>query len=71
MEDRPEGLQKVAATDDAQQLPPGTTTGMAIGTEIAPAHPAALGTVGVGAERGGGIHLATAPPCGHEAGWGS
>ena len=46
MEDRPEGLQKVAATDDAQQLPPGTTTGMAIGTEIAPAHPAAIGTVG-------------------------
>jgi hypothetical protein len=44
---------------------------MAIGTEIAPAHPAALGTVGVGAQMRGGIHLATAPPCGHDAGWGS
>ena len=71
MEDRTEGLQKVAATDAAQQLPPGTTTGMAIGTEIAPAHPAAIGTVGVGAEMRGGVHLATAPPCGHDAGWGS
>jgi hypothetical protein len=71
VEDRPEGLQKVAATDDAQQLPPGTPTGIAISTEIAPVHPAAIGTVGVGAEMRGGVHLATAPPCGHDAGWGS
>src|SRR4029453_10826681 len=34
MEDRAEGLQKVPATDDAQQLSPGTATGMAIGAEI-------------------------------------
>ena len=69
MKDRPEGLQKIAATDDAQQLPPGTATGMAIGAEIAPAHPAAIGTVRVGAEMRGGVHLAAAPPCGHDAGW--
>src|SRR5262249_16577507 len=65
------GLQKIAATGDAQQLPPGTATRMPIGAEIPPAHPAAIGTVGVGAEMRGGIHVATAPPCGHDTGWGS
>src|SRR6266699_3167010 len=54
MEDRPEGLQKVAATDDAQQLSPGATTGMAIGPEIAPADPAPICTVWIGAEMRGG-----------------
>src|SRR5262249_2575769 len=49
-EEGPEGLQKVAATDDAQQLPPGTAIGMAIGAQIAPAPPAAIGTGRVGAE---------------------
>ena len=39
MKERPEGLEKIAATGDAQQLPPGTAIGMAIGAEIAPAHP--------------------------------
>src|SRR5215470_15329547 len=47
MKDRPKALQEVAATGDAEQLPPGTTTGMAIGPEIAPADPAAIGTVWV------------------------
>jgi hypothetical protein len=42
---------------------------MAIGAEIPPADPAAIGTVRGGAEMRGGIHLATAPPCGHDAGW--
>src|SRR5215467_9611843 len=67
MEDRAEGLQKVAATDDAQQLPPGTPIGMAIGAEIAPAHPAPIGTVRVRAKVCRGIHLAAAPPRGHHA----
>jgi len=71
MEDGPEGLQKVAVTDDAQQLPPGTTTGMAIGTEIAPAHPAPRGTVGIGAEMVRGVDL-TAASARHDKarGWG-
>src|SRR5215475_11866259 len=40
MKDRPKTLQEVAATGDAEQLPPGTAIGMAIGAEIAPSHPA-------------------------------
>ena len=34
MKERPEGLEKIAATGDALQLPPGTAIGMAIGAEI-------------------------------------
>jgi hypothetical protein len=60
MKDRAEGLEKVAAADHAQQLSPGTATGMAVGAEIAPAHPAPIGAVRVGAEMRGGIHLAAA-----------
>src|SRR5215510_10901469 len=56
MEERAEGFQKIAATRDAQQLPPGTAIGMAIGAEIARAHPAAIGTTGVGTKVHGGIH---------------
>jgi hypothetical protein len=69
MKDRAKGLEKIAATGDAQQLPPGPATGMAIGTEIAPAHPAPIGTVWVGAEMHGGVDLAAAPPCQDDAGW--
>jgi len=50
MEDGAEGLQKIAPTNHTQQLSPGTAAGMAIGAEIAPAHPAAIGTGRVGAE---------------------
>jgi hypothetical protein len=60
MQDGTEGLEKRATTHDTQQLPPGTTTGMAIGTEIAPAHPATIGTVWVWAEMVPGVHLALA-----------
>ena len=71
MKNRAEGLEKRAATGDTQQLPPGTTIGMAIGAEIAPADPAAIGTVWVRAEMGGGVDLASSPPRGHDArGWG-
>jgi hypothetical protein len=69
MEERAEGLQKVAATGDAQQLPPGTATGMAIGADIAPSDPSPIGTVWVRAEMGGGVYLAAAPPRGYDA-WG-
>jgi hypothetical protein len=58
MQERAKGLQKIAATDDAQQLAPGTTIGMAIGAEIAPADPAAIGTIRVGADMVPGVHLA-------------
>jgi hypothetical protein len=39
---------------------------MAIGTEIAPAHPAPRGTGRVRAEMGGGVDLAAAPPRGYD-----
>src|SRR5215468_6774429 len=69
VKERAEGLEKIATTDHTQQLPPGTATGMAIGPEIAPADPAPIGTVWVRAEMRGGVHLAAAPPCGHNARW--
>jgi len=69
MQERAERLEKIATTDTTQQLSPGTTTGMAIGPDIAPADPAPIGTIWVGAEMPGGVHLAAAPPCGHDAGW--
>ena len=50
MKERAEGLEKIAATNHTQQLPPGTATRMAIGAEIATAGPAAIGTIRVGAE---------------------
>src|SRR5262245_46139008 len=50
MEEGAEGLEKIAATNDAQQLSPGTAIGMAIGAEIAPSDPAAIRTVWVGAK---------------------
>src|SRR6266481_7738348 len=68
MKDRAEGLQKIATTDHTQQLPPGTATGMAIGAEIAPADPAAIGTVRVRAEMRGEVDLAASPPRRHDAG---
>ena len=47
MEEGAEGLEKIAVTGDAQQLPSGAPIGMAVGAEIAPAHPAPIGTVRV------------------------
>src|SRR5262245_60219895 len=39
MKDRAESLEKVAATDDAEQLAPASPIGMAVGAEIAPSRP--------------------------------
>jgi hypothetical protein len=69
MKDGAEGLKKIAATGDAEQLPPGAPIGMAIGAEIAPAHPAAIGTVRVGAEMAGGVDL-TPTSARHDDAWG-
>jgi hypothetical protein len=69
VKDCAEGLEKIAPTGDAQQLPPGAPVGMAVSADIAPANLATIGTVWVGAEMREGIHLAEAPPCGHDAGW--
>ena len=69
MAERPERLEKGAAAGNAQQLPPGTATGVAIGAEIAPAHPAPIGTVRVGAAMRGGVDLTVAPSRGHDARW--
>ena len=69
MEEGAKGLEKIATTDHTEQLPPGTATGMAIGTEIAPAHPAPIGSVRVRAKVRRGVDLAAAPLRGHDA-WG-
>src|SRR5215471_16267304 len=69
VKDRAERLEKIVTTDHTQQLPPGTTIGMAIGTEIPPAHPASRGTVWIRAEMGGGVDLTSASPRGHDARW--
>jgi hypothetical protein len=50
-------------------LAPAPPTRMAIGAEIAPSHPTAIGTVRVGAEMARGVDLTPAPSRGHEAGW--
>ena len=49
MQERAEGLHEIALASGAVELTPGTTIGMTVGAEIAPAHPATLGTVRVGA----------------------
>src|SRR5262249_35590034 len=69
MEQRAVGLQKVPVTGGAVQLAPGATAGMPVGTEIAPAHPAPIGTGRMGAEVRRRVHLARAAARGYDAGW--
>src|SRR5262249_32981692 len=69
IEERAEGLQKVAATGDAQQLPPAAPIGMADSTEIAPACPAPVPAIRVRTEMDGGIDRAAAPSRRHKT-WG-
>src|SRR4029434_9240049 len=66
VEDGAESLQKVAVTDDAQQLTPAPPIGMAVGADIAPARPALVPAMWVRTEVGSRIDLAVAPPCGHD-----
>src|SRR5438128_11572212 len=63
------GLQHEVATGGAVQLPPGTATGMAIGTDIPAPHQAIIATVRIGAEVVRGVHLARAAARGYDAGW--
>src|SRR5262249_17213392 len=69
MERRAVGLLEIALTSRAVELPPGATTRMAVGTEIAQPHPAPIGTVGLRAEMRRRVHLARAATRGHDAGW--
>src|SRR5438132_2903860 len=71
MEERAEGLQKGAATGDAEQLAPGTAMGMAIGPQIVQPQPAAIATAPMGAKVLRGVHGARpAVRRGHRLGWG-
>ena len=69
MQERAQSLQKRAATDETEQLAPVTTIGMAVGAEIAPADPAAIGTVRIGAEMVRGVDLTAASARQDEARW--
>src|SRR5207247_9936439 len=53
----------------AGELPPGATTRMPVGTEIAQPHPAPIGTVGLRAKMRRRVHLARAAPHGDDARW--
>jgi hypothetical protein len=54
-------LQKVALACRAGALPPGATTGMAVGPEIAKAKPAPIGTMAVRTQVPGGVDLTGSP----------
>src|SRR5262245_12349724 len=54
----PMSLQKVLLAAETLELPPPTTTGIAIGSDIPPSHPAIIGTVGLGTKLRRGVHLA-------------
>src|SRR3954463_15929605 len=69
VKDRAKGLEKIATADHTQKLSPGTATRMAIGAEIPPSHPAAIGTVRVRAEMVGGVDR-TPASARHDDAWG-
>src|SRR2546422_8008238 len=66
MERRAVGLLEIALASRAVALPPGATTRMAVGTEIAQPYPAPIVTGGVRAEMLRGVHLARASPAGDD-----
>src|SRR5882724_4584380 len=51
------GLQEVSLAAKTHQLAPASAAGMAIGADIAPAHPAVVRTGGMGAEVAAGIDV--------------
>jgi hypothetical protein len=50
MEDRAVGFITIPLARYTLKLPPGLTTGMAVGADIAQAEPAAIGTIRIGTE---------------------
>jgi hypothetical protein len=63
-------LKEIALARGAVELSPGTTTGMAVGTEVAQPESAAIATAPMGAEVHGGVHRAGASRArGHRLGW--
>ena len=70
MERRAVGLLEIALARRAGALPPGATTRMAVGTEMAQPHPPPIGTGGGRAELLRGVHRARASPAGDERQWG-
>src|SRR2546426_7566923 len=63
------GLLEIALASRAGALPPGATTRMPVGTEIAQPHPAPIGTGGLRAKMRRRVHLARAAPHGDDARW--
>src|SRR5882724_5681652 len=63
------GLLDRAITARAMPLPPGATTGMPIGTDMAEPDPAPIGTVRMRAAMPRGVHLARPSPRRHDTGW--
>src|SRR5713101_10115930 len=70
MERRAVGLLEIALASRAVELPPGATTRMPVGTDIAEPYPAPIVTGGVRAEMLRGVHLARASPAGDDRQWG-
>jgi hypothetical protein len=70
MKNRAMGLQKVACAGGALELAPGSTAGMAVGTQVPQPQPAAITTAPMGTEVHGGIHRAGASMArGPRLGW--
>src|SRR5215813_14195529 len=63
-------LRNVACARGTLELPPGATIGMAIGPQIAPAHPSAVAAASMRTEVPQGVYRAgTAVGRGHRLGW--
>src|SRR5262245_18151805 len=70
MHERAMRLQKVACAGGALELAPGSTAGMAVGTQVPQLQPAAITTAPMGTEVHGGIHRAGASMArGSRLGW--
>src|SRR5882724_10971942 len=66
---RPVGLLKISVTRHTLQLPPGFAARMPVGPDVAPAFPAVIGAVLVGAELRRRVDGAPASSGAHEQGW--
>jgi len=70
-QDRPEGLQKRAATDEAPQWPPAPPMAVAIGADSPPARPPLVPAIRVRTAMRGGVDLAAAARRHDTRGWGA